>query len=601
MPILARHAVSLCLAFAVGLVLSYFAGQYIYQEIQLNKLHNSDPATFNEGLAYVVKHAGGKPSITDDAMNAVSGFTDAPRAADLLLAVAQSHANREEPADPIIPASVTDAISPLMQRLDAMQAIGLYDALVQIEGIAPLDAASSLLNSLDPQDDGELLQVVDLLDTRLLWSRQFAPMDLWVRWLGVLSESKDELTQFNTTKRLGDLPDAVDNPFVAQALATLANSEHDTVRAAVLNAAAGYASQAKNPTEYEQIIFTLGEDQNKIIARRAWMVVGHLNPLSGFAMDWQAADPFVGEAILWAAAKTNPENPKPAWAAFDAAETRPISLLALSQLRDDESVKRLDQAKPPVALEQINIDPDRLIQYLSTADADLTVLEMACVSLRINQQDTPELIERLVRMRQPKPRLLGAFLAAMRDMKPQLIEGDFVNVLKQSPETTADDLHAMPDEQLAALGLRRVDALAALFAAAESSPLSANRSVEAKLLKLALWMRGELGDDFTASTEAMLFDKELPNSTVLMCLLQMQRPIALDYLFGDVVTPRPDLHKLFVQQRFGHVFSHFVATDDLSLWLNSPPKTQAFQLEAMQQWYAVNRWKIEGGWWPEPK
>ena len=78
-------------------------------------------------------------------------------------------------------------------------------------------------------------------------------------------------------------------------------------------------------------------------------------------------------------------------------------------------------------------------------------------------------------------------------------------------------------------------------------------------------------------------------------------PVALDYLFGDLVTPRPDLHELFVQQRYWHVLRHFLDTTDLTLWLWGDPEAQAFQLEAMRQWYAVNRWRIQDDWWPEPK
>ncbi len=600
-PILARHAVSLSIAFALGIVLSYFAAQYIHQQIQLGKLNSTDQASFNEGLAYVVTHAGKSTTVTSDALHAVSELPDVQRGADLLLAVAKSHANRGGIEEPTIPDRVNEAIAPLMRRLAPTQAIGLYDGLVQIKGINPITTAEYLLNNLNPKDNAELLGVVDLLDTRLLWSRKWAPPDLWVRWLGVLATSQSELTQAQTVKRLGDLPEAVDDPRVSDALNTLSKSDYETVRNMVLHAVAGYAAIAKDPTDYEQVIFSLGNDANKIIARRAWLIVGHLNPLSGFAVNWQDADPFVAEAMLWAAAMTNPENPKAIWQAYDNDKTRGLSLQALSQLFDVASIQRFDRTTPPLPEEQIDIDPERVMEYLSSADAPANVFAIACVSIRSNQRDSIDLIQRLVRMSQPQPRLLGALLAAMNRAKPTLIEGDFKTLLQQSPDTSVNDLHAMTDEQLMALGLRRVDALPALLDAAEAAPPSANRSVETKLLKLALWMRGDFGDNFTPTAEAMLFDDELPTSTVLMGLLYMKRPTALDYLFGDLVTPRPDLHKRFVQERYWHVFRHFVDTSDLTLWLWGDPEAQAFQLEAMRQWHAVNRWKIEQGWWPIPQ
>lgn len=598
LPLLARHAVSLCLVFTVALVLSFFVGKYIHQQIQLGKLSSTDPATFERGLGYVVTRAGTNEGVTAKALDAVKTI-DVQRAANLLLAIAQSHADREDLEELTIPQAVIAEIAPLMSRLDSMQAIALYDSLIQIKGIDPIATAQALLKGLQ-LNKAELLSVVDLLDARTIWYKPWAPQDTWVRWLGVLAESDSQLTQAQAAKQLGELPDATDDPRILASLKKLSTSKYEKVRNIVLQQAAGYATIAKDPIEFEQLIFEFGNDENKHIARRAWMIVGHLKPMSGFAVKWKEADPFVAEAMLWAAAKTNPGNPKPAWDAYDNAATRPLSLQALSRFRDEQSIQRFTQTIPVVPVEQINIDPDRLIPYLSSPDTDASqVIAIACVSIRSNRRDTPELIERLVRMRQSQPRLLGALLAALNGTRPTLIEGDFGRVFKQFPDTTSDDLHAMSDEKLDTLGLRRVDALPALLEAAEAAPPSANRSVEAKLLKLALWMRGDLGEDFTAAAEGMLHDGELPTSTVLMCLLHTKRPIALDYLFGDLVSQRPNLHKLFIQERFWHIFRGFVDSSDLPLWLEGAPEAQSFQLEAIMQWYAVNRWKIDQGWWPD--
>ncbi|MFK7790462.1 MAG: hypothetical protein AB8C95_13330, partial [Phycisphaeraceae bacterium] len=508
---------------------------------------------------------------------------------------------REDVDEPTIPDTATEAIAPLMQRMDSTQAIGFYDSLVQIKGINPVATAEDLLNSLKPKDDAELLLVVDLLDTRLLWSKKFAPLDLWIRWLSVLAEqSESELTLGQTAKRLGELPEAVDDQRIAKALTTLSKSKHDTVRNAVLKVIAGYAATAKDATDYEQLIFNLGKDANPIIARRAWLTVGHLNPLSGFAINWQDADPSVAEAMLWAAAMTNPENTKAIWQAYDNDETREVSLNALSRLEDDASQDRLNRVIMPAPQEEIDIDPDRVIEYLASTDMPTNVMDIACVSIRSNARDSLALIERMVRMSQPQPRVLGALLAGMNGAKPTLIAGDFKTLLQQSPDTTTTELHAMTDDELATLGLSRVDALPALLEAAAEAPPSANRQSEAKLLRLALWMRSDLGEDFTPLAEAMLFNDELPKSTVLMCLLYRQRPVALEYLFGDLTRPRPDLFKLLIQERYWHVYRRFIDTSDLTLWLSGQTKAQGFQLEAMRQWYAVNRWKIEQGWWPMP-
>lgn len=598
MPILARHAVSLAIAFVMGMVLSYFAGQYIYQQVQLDKLNSADQATFERGVGYVLTHAGQSDAITQEALDAVATLPP-QRAADLLLAVAQSHANRADTEEPVIPDVIHESAASLMQRLDSMQAIGLYDGLIKIKGVDVIKTADALLASLKPKDDAELLQVVDLLDTRLLWSKQWAPLNLWVRWLGVLAQSDSELTQYNTVIRLGDLPDSVDEARISETLNALARSQYERVRNKVLNVVAGYAAIAKDPTDYEQIIFKLGQDENKHIARRAWMIAGHLNPFSGFAVNWKDADPFIAEGMLWAAAKTNPDNPKAVWMAFDEPETQPISLLAMSLLRDKASIEKFDKVVPPVPMEQINIDPERLIAHLSEGGkADATTINLACLSLSRDKERSGPAAQRLLQLNQSDARIIGALVAAMTDARPTLIDGVTADFVTKHPDLTDEKLRTMSDQELSALGLNRTDALTALLDAAAKAPPSANRTAEAKLLRLALWVRGDLGESFTPTAEAMLFDEALPTSTALLGLLHKQRPTALHYLLGSLVTPRPNLHELLVQERFWHVFHHKVPTPDLMLWIDGKPTTQAFQLEAMQQWYAVNRWKIERGWWP---
>ena len=714
-PILARHAVSLSLVFTIALVLSYFVGHFVYQQIQLSKLNSLDQATFEQGVGYVVTHAGTSETVTADALDAVSTI-DAQRAADLLLAIAQSHANREDIDEPAIPDGVKDAIAPLMHRLEPTQAIGLYDGLIQVKGIDPITTAKHLLNSLTLNDDAELLAVVDLLDARLLWSKAWAPLELWVRWLGVLATSQSELTQAQTAKRLGELPKAVDDPRISEALSVLSQSGYDTVRNVVLNAAAGYGAIAADPTNYEQIIFKLGQDTNPTIARRAWMIVGHLKPFSGFAVNWQDADPFIAEAMLWAAVKTNPESPTSAIAATISSKLQRQGLLALHEANGLTLLELQTNRKAGDLIGQSDFDqpdfvaawrailalqPDAgfqdywyehlelgrktvispiwdkthrqaykqgvLNRYLATtyrynevfrhediewnrveqALADLAAIEgrifansnanhltpphsiyaelvagaagiySADLDALIGQlpldqpglldlftlaltHAEPEVLSRFIRSTHSQMVPMAALASAMNGTQLQLVTGVHANFLRKHPDLTDEQIRAMTDAELSDLGLSRIDALPALLDAASSAPPSANRSAETKLLKLALWMRGDLGDDFTSAAEAMLFDDELPTSTVLMCLLHMKRPVALDYLFGDLVTPRPDLHKLLIQERYWHVFRRFIDTSELTLWLWGDPEAQAFQLEAMKQWYAANRWKIEARWWPMP-
>lgn len=713
LPILARHAVSLALVFAVALPLSYFVGQRIHGVLTLDNLFDEDQARFEQGLAYVYKHAADRPWVAEYAEENVLALPR-DRGGRLLLALSLSDAESDTPSG--IP---IDLFERLAEKMPADQAIGLYDKLAAVPGadLDPLNRA--LLASIPLPRDPSALATVKLLEERLLWSEQLVPVDKWLNWLSVLSKSDSEITQHKAARLLGDLPDEADNPLVVQGLERLAQSRHDSVRAQALTAAAGYARIAKDPVGYEQIIFHLGQDKNKTIARRAWLVVGHLNPFSGFAVNWKEADAFVAEAMLWAAVKTNPENPKPAMDALGSTGHAAAAMLALSQSRTydysdllvhkdielptrlmmespgqakavwrsilalhphlpdpeawyvnmydytksynalnakfgDESVEideryrvsfylascyrrnetsatetdfslteseqaaaklaavegrviepfgdqhPLPNALPPIASLIAGLHPESPQDYADLAGrVDLAtpwVADLAALGMSIHDS---EVSDRWLHSGMGPLKVTAAISHALSGGDPTLITGVTAQLLRDNPEIDREELRAMSDAQLAGLGLKRVDALRALLEAAEAAPPSAGRQSEAKLLRLALWMRGDLGEDFTPQAEAMLFDDELPTSTVLMALLHKQRPIALEYLFGDLVQPRPDLGELFIQQRYWHVFRRFVDTSDLTLWLWGDPEAQAFQLEAMRQWYAVNRWKIERGWWPE--
>jgi len=709
LPILVRHAISLLVVFVLAIPASVYIGTAIYRSAQLEKLESADEVTFDEGLAYVYANAAEDKRVREAAFEQLAEL-DPTRARRLLMALASGKDDDQPVAEDVYP-----AYGDIVGRLEIQSALGFYEDLLTVPGVDPTAARDRLLSNLSLKDDAELLLAVAYLDGRLLWEKDAVPRDLWLRWLLVVSNSSAEVAQHQAVRMLGELPDDLDDPRVAQALNRLSDSPHASVRAQVLNASAGYARIAKDPTDYEQLIFKLGGDANKTIARRAWMIVGHLNPFSGYAVNWKEADPFVAEAMLWASVKTNPENPKAAMDAVVEGDLVSQGLLALSETTHVSLLDLQHELEAGDLVGQYRRDPDfkiawrcmlaigpdsgwagywltNLWQYnrfqpssiWNDAEAslyrDFYFTLFCAMTYRINEfyppkdyELSPEELELaqlaaiegylIAKPRSPNPlrvpesaiaRLIGAaggayqvdpeeiavrldlaqpwvsdlmttalmsedasgmwkairsgitpiergavIASGITQSRPDLIAINEA-FLRNHPDLTDDALHAMSDAELAEFGLKRVDALAALLDAAKNAPASAGRQNQIKLLKLALWMRGDLGDDFTPKAEAMLFDKQLPTSTVLMCLLHMQRPIALDYLFGDTFQhPRGYLQELFIAERWWHVFRRFVDTSDLTLWLWGDPEAQAFQIEAMRQWYAVNRWRIERGWWPE--
>jgi hypothetical protein len=758
LPILVRHAISLLVVFVLAIPASVYIGTAIYRSAQLEKLESADEVTFDEGLAYVYANAAEDKRVREAAFEQLAEL-DPTRARRLLMALASGKDDDQPVAEDVYP-----AYGDIVGRLEIQSALGFYEDLLTVPGVDSTAARDQLLSNLSPKDDAELLLAVAYLDGRLLWEKDAVPRDLWLRWLLVVSNSSAEVAQHQAVRMLGELPDDLNDPRVAQALNRLSDSPHASVRAQVLNASAGYARIAKDPTDYEQLIFKLGGDANKTIARRAWMIVGHLNPFSGYAVNWKEADPFVAEAMLWASVKTNPQNPKAAidawqsghealsamalyeaplrgsdspysetfllfqkslvsppqttddllriwrsapalhdaweaiffddprsslfpslftkltpeavrtsqyknvvpalvyygrvgfepaqWAEEDNAlvlawieglQRGPLEIIeqpvpiyyqkvgqsmdegGVLQWNDIERFVESDDLIDTAAINRYRYAGDNWYSILAAAGSDHPIYaetqpiteyassysaldfwvavnaEQARNRRSTSPSDPPHLdtLRQVLTSHGVEHRTMAAWYAAMIEARPKLIAINEA-FLRKHPDMTDDALHAKSNAELAELGLKRVDALAALLDAAKNAPASAGRQNEIKLLKLALWMRGDLGDDFTPKAEAMLFDKQLPTSTVLMCLLHMQRPIALEYLFGDTFQhPRGYLQELFIAERWWHVFRRFVDTSDLTLWLWGDPEAQAFQIEAMRQWYAVNRWRIERGWWPE--
>ncbi|XAL99465.1 hypothetical protein OT109_18035 [Phycisphaeraceae bacterium D3-23] len=697
LPLLVRHAITLAAVFVIALPLSYIVGQRLIRHQQLQKLDSPDPQVFESGLQYVYSHAPDEQSVRKAAVRRINTLPP-ERATELLWALGQSYRNNDEQ----VPILVIGAGRSLIDRVDFTQKFVVYDRLVQLGVGENQIVLNSLHRVLDDPDDRRFIQAVEFYDAKFLWLRESVPADAWLRWAVLLSHSTAPQSQLRAANLLGDFPDRVNAPDLAAGLARLAQSDNPTVRGKTLDVAAGYAMLADDPVPYEQVLITLTTDENETLARRAWITLGLINPLSGFSADWRSVKPTIAEAMLWAVVKTNPDHLLPA---FDAMETdgyRAAGTLALCQRRrqfagvqqEDVAIKAIVDAGPEAdevalwrailvsrdydngeftAIEPYLVRPSataaqphlhfagrwvsgrifppddleapyfeqRLLAYLEgllhhayigqrvdmfEVDPNWpTIARLAGGLLKSDESptlyrdvfaaytspardlavyaaaesaDTLGFINESLRSRQTEAVLAAAILAGMTKSTPVLIEG---LATESTNDLSAEELRAMTDAQLADLGLKPVDALTTLLDIAETAPDHEDRYEQIALLKLALWMRGDLGDDFIPEAEAMLEDDRLPTSTVLMCLLHMHRPAALYYLFDNPAgagDTQLDLYDLFVTQRWWHVFSRLVPDPDLDLWLWGDPGAQSFQFEVMRQWVQVNRWRLEAGWWP---
>lgn len=691
LPILLRHAISLVVVFAVALPLSYIVGQRIIRHRELSKLDSPDPAVFEDGMDYVYLHAPDDFRVRKEAVQRTQSLPP-ERAAELFWALAQAMTQDGEPLPPL----EISAGAALLERSDFAQKFVVYNQLQQLGVGEDERVLAALASVLEVDDDRRFLQAVEFYDARFLWLPEYVPDTAWLRWAVLLSHSQAALTQLRSAQLLGEMSKTIDDPQLAEGLARLAASNNAMVRSEVLDAAAGYAIVADDPIPYEQVLIALTTDENETLARRAWITLGLLNPISGFSADWRSVEPAIAEAMLWAAVKTNPDHLQPAFEAMETEGYRAAGTLVLSErqqqsagdpevdiaikqvidagpiedeiavwraimvsrdhekagpsligefigyplsddvfahlylagawasgppdlpsspdasrypllrlarvegmLDHDHSRDRLEILEPAADWPGIAIlaasilkDDESPTLYLEAFSADEPVTRDLAVMAALKSDGTAAFMDAQLRSHKPEAVLASALLAGMLEAHPQFLKGDAAR------DQTFDELLALSDTQLADLGLRRVDALTTLLDIAESAPDREDRYEQIALLKLALWMRGDLGDDFIPEAEAMLEDDRLPTSTVLMCLLHMQRPAALFYLFDNPDGPSVDLYDLFVNQRWYHVFRRLVPDRDLDLWLWGDPGAQSFQFEVMRQWVQVNRWRLERGWWP---
>ena len=671
-PILVRHAVSLAIVFALTLPLSYLLGGRIFRAQHLSKLDHPDAARFEEGLAYIYQHAPEYAWARDAALRRIEMLEPA-RAADLFWALGRSLIEE----DPVLPNEVVEAGAVLIRRSDYLQQLALYDRLDELgAGRDPrvLDALAGVFAELE---DPRFLQAVAFYDARLLWSRRFVPDAAWLRWALLLAPSESGLTQLRAAEILGTMPGWVDDPALASGLVELAQSGDAAVRSKALDVAAGFAQVAADPVPYEQVLIGLTTDTDTTLARRAWISLGLLDPVSGFSAEWSTVTPEIAEAMLWAVAQTNPDLQTPFAEAAAQEEYLAPALLALSDIPSARWSEDLRTAIEEALSSGHGVGETELLQYISAAGAgtrpDLLAVSSDQNSIDAGFQGRLGLAQLAAGVRHTSPgttlitaadptraaiatldgllQQQGPSLLGMGDAPPPpLGSGDLAALLwallrADEPitpyaEVFYSETHGLrdfavfaalksglADDDLAALirtrakwptlsaaliaGMQgrypvltdsddeQVDALTALLDIAEHSLDPDPQVVETALLRLALWMRGDLTDPgFARQADAMLEDTRLPTSTVLMCLLTMHRPAALAHLLDHTGEPPLDLYGLFVGQRWWHLFKTLVPDPALELSLWGDPRAQQFQFEVMRQWYQVNRYRLEAGWWP---
>ncbi|MEX1016783.1 MAG: hypothetical protein WDZ31_08550 [Phycisphaeraceae bacterium] len=175
------------------------------------------------------------------------------------------------------------------------------------------------------EDDEKFRQLTRALDLAGVWRRPTVPDDPWLRWLMMIAELDEPRARLRAAQRVAALPELADDARVRSLLERLLNDETANVRYNALAATAELAGAADDRLPYEAMIASRADDDESVIAREAWLLIGLLDPLFGYSANWREADPWVAEAMLWASVQTNPDRPAAAVEAL-ADESAPASV-----------------------------------------------------------------------------------------------------------------------------------------------------------------------------------------------------------------------------------------------------------------------------------
>ncbi len=445
--------------------------------------------------------------------------------------------------------------------------------------------------------DGPFVQLVTALNLAGLWHRPTIPDAAWFRWLDPLLTDAHPDARVLAAQRLADLHDLASDDRVIQRLTKLRGDADAHVRLNALAAAAELAGAARfrrlDPTALDALVLDATRDSEPRIARDAYIFVGLLDTASGVSANWREAPPDVAEAIVWAAAVRDHKDMSPRLLAV-AASARgeppavhpgdwPPPLDALARY-ETATIDALDIEIAPdtpdmlrLAAVAVTKDPrSEDLQPLFASD-EPSMRDLACVVAadRLTPQQQEQLAGELLRSFDDRRKMSGAILCGLTGVRPRAA---FIDA------TTGQ-------------ALREVDLLPYRL---QHEKVWAVQQV----LRLAMWMQGEEVVDAQGAVldrrrvcPALLSTpQDVPLTTVLLAMLHMRDPAALEYLLNPRGEERVDLVELFDQQRWWRVMRRYLPAGHPDFWWWADAELERFQVDVLRNWYLVHRVRIRTEW-----
>ncbi len=514
---------------------------------------------------------------------------------------------------------------------------------------------AGVIEQLAAADQTPFLQTVNALDRAGQWRRPPIPDPLWLRWLQTLCDEQSPDARLNAIHFVTKLVDLAANDTVHHILRRLLTDVNDEVRYLAVLAVGQLLGNVEDPTAYKNMLVTATGDPDPTVARHAWLILGLLPSHSGVTANWRHHQVSVAEAILWAAVKTNPDQPAPAievlndpqadpavraMAAYclHLSRTRPADDALSSWIRPpDMFVKPSDQMIRwrailasidssngsitskviPMQLDQLSTQPlvlSTLYRGLLPAEALrqfetvrreyptawLAALEGSTVGERHFpiDPDMPEML-RLATVavtRAPKPvdlhDLFTSDASTMRDLACVVAQDRFSDQqLSRLIESLLHDFNDLAKQSGAILAGLTGQHTILLRAKTRDEDIW---SVQ-QIMKLGLWMQGHL-PEMDRLAPGLLTRQDLPTTTILLAMLDRCHPIAWDHLFNPRGQIPSDLLELLDHYRWWRVLERYlprIGTDPPPFWIWADASLQQFQLDVLRDWYLLHRSRLK--------
>lgn len=480
----------------------------------------------------------------------------------------------------------------MLDRLDSADLDKRERALRWVASRAPLDPAAmqGVIGQLHRLEGEPFFQLVQTLHLAGLWERPTIPDGPWLAWLEPMTREPTAVARIIAAQRLADLGDLATDPRVVSLVERLLGDADADVRINALAAAAELAGAARylgqDAASLDALVVAATRDPEPRIRRDAFLFVGLLDPSSGVSANWLSAEPEVAAAIVWAASRTNPDQPLPDEALaliagrIDLTEApEPLRrLAALEEAAVGEAVVEIDPQMPDMlrlAAVAVTADPrpQDLRPLFFAAEPSMRDLAAIVAADRFTPTQNEALAGELLRDFDDHARMGGAILAGLTGVRPTA--------------TPIDLTTGRPGET--------VDLLAYRLGHAREWRLR-------QVLRLALWMQereSEVLDDEGKPMDVarlarilLSMPQDVPLTSVLLAMLHRRDPAALDFIFNPRGQEQIDLIELFDQQRWWRVMRRYLPRDAPPFDGWARPDVARLQVEALRNWYLVHRFRL---------